>query len=74
MVLPANIGPVTTHSFPPAAVEVGGEDVAAWTVGAVEGAGTGSDLAAAAARLARIWAGDSDEWLMYFYRASGYAE
>ena len=40
MVLPANIGPVNTRSFPPAAVEVGGEDVVAWTVGAVEGAGT----------------------------------
>ena len=63
MVLPANIGPVTTRSFPPATVEVGGEEAAAWTVGAVEGAGTGSGLAAAAAaaRVARIWAGDSEE-------------
>ena len=49
------------RSFPPAAVEVGGEEVAAWTVGAVEGAGTGSGLAAAAAKVARIWAGDSEE-------------
>ena len=61
MVLLANIGPVTMRSFPPAAIEVGGEDVAAWTVGAVEGAGTGSGLAAAAAKVARIWAGDSEE-------------
>ena len=74
MVLPANIGPVTTRSFPPATVEVDGEEVAAWTVGAVEGAGVGSGLAAAAARVARIWAGDSEEWRMYFWRASGYAE
>ena len=61
MVFPANIGPVTTRSFPPAAIELGGEDEAAWTVGAVEGAGTGLGLAAAAARVARIYAGDSEE-------------
>ena len=61
MVFPANIGPVTTRSFLPAAIELGGEDKAAWTVGAVEGAGTGLGLAAAAARVARIYAGDSEE-------------
>ena len=49
VVFPENIGPVTTCSFPPAAVEVGGEEEAAWTVGAVEGTGEGSGLAAAAA-------------------------
>ena len=54
VVFPANIRPVTTHSFPPAAIEVGGEDEAAWTVGAVEGTGEGSGLAAAAAKVARI--------------------
>ena len=52
--MPVNIGPVTTYSFPPAAVEVGGEEEAAWTVGAVEGAGEGSGFAAAAAKVARI--------------------
>ena len=61
VVFPENIAPDTTCSFPPAAVELGGEDEAAWTVGAVEGAGTGLGLAAAAARVARIYAGDSEE-------------
>ena len=61
MVFPANIGPVTTRSFPPAAIEIWGEDDAAWTVGAVEGAGVGSGLAAVAAKVVRIYAGDSEE-------------
>ena len=43
-----------TCSFPPTAAEVGGEEEAAWTVGAVEGTGEGSGLAAAAAKVVRI--------------------